>query len=87
MFLNMAQNALSCWKQAIKRSLASRKDEFICPRGAILNSRTLHQFKFDTINDTGSSTAVEVTISKCQSLYNHTATYLPACIGRKEIDG
>ena len=28
-FLNMAGNAISCWKQAIKRSLASRKDEFI----------------------------------------------------------
>ena len=34
-----------------------------------------------------SSTAGDVTISKCQSWYNHTTTYLPACIGREKIDG
>ena len=86
-FLNMAEHAISCWKQATKISLASRKDEFISPTAEILNGRTLQQFRFDTINDIISSTAGEVTISKCQSWYNHTTTYLPACIGREEIDG
>ena len=38
--LNMAENAISCWKQAIERSLASRNDEFISPTGEILNGRT-----------------------------------------------
>ena len=37
----MAKNAISGRKQAIKRSLASRKDEFISPTGEILNGRTL----------------------------------------------
>ena len=86
-FLNMAENAISCWKQAIKRSLASRKDEFISPTGEILNGRTPQQFRFDIIYDIISSTAGDVTISKCQSWYNHTTTYLPPCIGREEIDG
>ena len=78
-YLNMAKNAISCWK--------SRKDEFISPTGEILNSRTLQQFRFDTLNDIISSTAGEATVSKCQSWYNHTTTYLPTCIGREEIDG
>ena len=86
-FLNMAENAISCWKQAIKRSLAAREDEFISPTGEILNGRTVQLFRFDIIYDINSSTAGDVTISKCQSWYNHTTTYLPACIGREEIDG
>ena len=83
----MAEIAISCWKQGIKRSLASWKDEFISPTGEISIGRTLQQFRFDTVNDSISFFAGEVTISKSQSLYNHTATYLSACIGQEEIDG
>ena len=80
----MAENAISCWKQASKRSLTSRKDEFISPTGEIMNGRTLQQFRFDTINDIISSTASEVPQN---SNPHDTTPYLPACIGREEIDG
>ena len=86
-FLNMAENAISCWKQAIKNSLAIRRQEFIVPTDQQLQGRTLQAYRFDTIKDIINSTAGVITPSKCASWYNHTTTYLPACIGRESIHG
>ena len=51
---------MSCWKNAIRRSLTTRKDEFVSSTGEILNDRTLQQFRYDIINDIISSTVGEV---------------------------
>ena len=81
----MAENAISCSKQAMKNFLESRRQELRMPTDRQLRGRTLQACRFDTIKDFINSTAVVVTPSKCASLYNHTTKYLSACIVRENI--
>ena len=79
----MVENAISAWKQGIKRSLSIRMQEFTKPAPIfVVAGRTLTQYRIDKIPEIR-ETQGEVTIEKCRARYDHTLTYIPDCLEKK----
>ena len=78
--LNMVENAISAWKQGIKRSLSIRMHEFTKPAPAVVAGRTLTQYRIDKMSEIIRETQGEVPIEKCRAWYDHTLTYIPDCL-------
>ena len=85
--LTMVENAISAWKQGIKRSLSVRMHEFTKPAPAVVAGRTLTQYIIDKMSEINRETQGEVTIEKCRAWYDHTLTYIPDCLEKKLILG
>ena len=85
--LTMVENAISAWKQGIKRSLSIRMHEFTKPAPAVVAGRTLTQYRIDKMSDIIRETQGEVIIEKCRAWYDHTLTYIPDCLEKKLILG
>ena len=84
-FLSMLENAISCWKSAIKRNLAGRIDAFQNHPEFDVGGRFLPQYRFDTLRGILEATACVIT--KCIGWYNHTMSYIPRCLLRDDIEG
>ena len=85
--LTIMENAISTWKQGIKRSLSIRMHEFTKPAPAVVAGRTLTQYRIDKMSEIIRETQGEVTIEKCRAWYDHTLTYIPDCLEKKLILG
>ena len=83
--LTMVENAISAWKQGMKRSLSIRMHEFTKPAPAVVAGRTLTQYRIDKMSEIIRETQGEVTIEKCRAWYDHTLTYIPDCLEKKLI--
>ena len=85
--LTMVENAISAWKQGIKRSLSIRMHEFTKPAPAVVAGRTLTQYRIDKMSEIIRETQGEVTIEKCRAWYDHTLTYILDCLEEKLVLG
>lgn len=75
-FLNIMENAWSCWKAALKRQLADIRVQLLqLPFPEQLSTLTqLAQQNIDVI-----------TADKCAAWYRKTTTYIPRCLNRADI--
>ena len=76
----MTENAISAWKQGIKRSLSIRMHEFTKPAPAVVAGRTLTQNRIDKMSEIIRGAQGEVTFEKCRAWYDHALTYIPDCL-------
>lgn len=86
-FLTPVENAISCWKAAVKRELAAHQQLFIAPTAEQLGGRTMTAHRKETLVAMVQQTAHCVTADKCNAWFNHIFTYVPRCLARQAIDG
>ena len=83
----MVENAISAWKQEIKRNLSIRMHEITKPAPAVVAGRTLTLYRIDRMSEISRGTQGEVTIEKCRAWYDHTLTYILDCLEKKLLLG
>ena len=86
-FLNIAENAISALKSAVKRRLTEPglAVELSDQQAAQLNGRSLHQHRLSILRGIIESELPVITQQKCRNWYEHMTPYLPRCMQRADI--
>ena len=83
----MVENAISCWKAAMKRIMQEELDTFINADRLRAPGVTLQQCQFDHLQSIADRTNGQITPQKYRGWYKHTMTYIPVYLVMKPIDG
>lgn len=88
-FLNPTEMAHSCFKAAVKRSLALPEwQQRVGDRHAANQAgMNLQQWRANLLEEVAAENVGEITQEKCHHWYNHSQTYLGRCMARQPIEG
>ena len=75
-FLNIVEQAFSCWKAGLKRRLAEVQEQLLGQRD---------DERMATLFQLAEQTTGEVTPEKSQAWFRHLQSHLPACIRQEDI--